>query len=49
MLIEKPKTIIITVRDRIENNSKSMTVYETDIDEVFNKIKACLHSTLSCP
>jgi len=36
---EKPKAIMITLRDRKENKSKTLTVYGASIEEVLNKIK----------
>jgi hypothetical protein len=36
---EKPKSVTITVRDRKDNGSKSITVYNATLDEVYNKIK----------
>ena len=44
MLTEKPKAIIITVRDRKSNKSKSITLYETSLEEIFKKIEAALSS-----
>lgn len=40
MLTEKPKSIIITIRDRKINKSESMTVYGTDIAEVRKRIES---------
>lgn len=40
--IEKPSSIVITVRDRKSNKSKSITVYDTELDEIFNKIQRML-------
>lgn len=37
MLTDKPKAIIITVRDRNSNKSKSITVYNTDLEEIYKK------------
>jgi hypothetical protein len=42
MLTEKPKGIVITVRDRKQNKSKSITIYNTTIDEVFKRIEKAL-------
>jgi len=39
MLTEKPKAIVITVRDRKGNKSRSLTVYDADLDEVYKKIE----------
>lgn len=36
---EKPKGIMITIRDRKENASKTLTVYNATLEEVYNKIK----------
>ena len=40
--IEKPKGIMITLRDRKENKSKTLTVYDTTLEEVFERIKKAL-------
>ncbi len=37
--IEKPKSVMITIRDRKTNESKSFTVYDTIVDEVYKKVK----------
>jgi len=42
MLTEKPNSVVITVRDRNENKSKSITVYNTTIDEVYKKVEQSL-------
>jgi len=42
MLTERPKSIVVTVRDRKENRSKSISVYNTTLDEVYKKIEKCL-------
>jgi len=42
MLTEKSKSVIITIRDRKENKSKSITVYGTSLDEVYKKIENAL-------
>jgi len=42
MITEKPKSIIITIRDRKENKSKSITVYNTTLDDVERKIKKAI-------
>lgn len=44
MLTDKPKAIIITVRDRKSNKSKSITVYNTDLEEIYKKIESILKS-----
>ncbi len=44
MLTAKPKAIIITVRDRKSNKSKSITVYDTSLEEIFKKIEDALRS-----
>lgn len=36
---KKPKGITITVRDRRENESKSLTVYNTSLEEIYEKIE----------
>jgi hypothetical protein len=42
MLTEKPRSIAITIRDRKENKSKSITVYGVSLEEVYKKIEAVL-------
>ncbi len=42
--IQKPKGIMITIRDRKENKSKTITVYGADIEIVFKKIKKAIES-----
>lgn len=42
MLTEKPKSIIITIRDRKNNKSKSITVYDITLKEVYKKIESAL-------
>lgn len=42
MLMDKPKSIVITVRDRIENKSKSITVYGISMEEVYKRIETAL-------
>lgn len=42
MLTEKPNSIVVTVRDRKNNKSKSITVYDAGLDEVFKKIEKAL-------
>jgi hypothetical protein len=42
MLTDKPNSIIITVRDRKTNKSKSITVYDTTLDEVYAKVEKAL-------
>ena len=37
--IHKPISITITIRDRQNNKSKSITIYNSGLDKVFNKIK----------
>ena len=39
---EKPKSVMITIRDRRENKSKTITVYNTDLEEIYKKIKDVL-------
>lgn len=40
--IEKPKSVMITIRDRRENKSKTITVYDTNLEEVYGKIKKAI-------
>ena len=40
--VEKPNAVVITVRDRKSNKSKSITVYDATLDEIFNKIQRML-------
>ncbi len=42
MLTEKPKAIIVTVRDRKDNTSKSITVYDATVNDVFNRVEKAL-------
>jgi hypothetical protein len=42
MLTDKPKSIIITIRDRKDNKSKSITVYDATLDEVYAKVQKAL-------
>jgi hypothetical protein len=42
MLTEKPNSVVITVRDRKENKSKSITVYGANVQEVYEKIEKLL-------
>lgn len=44
--INKPKGITITLRDRQENRSKSITVYGVSLDELEKKIEKVLHVDL---
>ena len=37
--INKPKSITVTVRDRKNNDSKSITVYNKSLDDVIEKIE----------
>lgn len=37
--IEKPESVMITVRNRKTNESKSITVYGASVKEVHEKIK----------
>lgn len=39
---EKPKGIMITIRDRKTNQSKTFTVYDTTLEEVYGKIEKAL-------
>lgn len=41
--INKPKSITITIRDRANNKSRSITVYNAKLDDVTEKIKIALH------
>lgn len=43
MLTEKPKAIIVTVRDRKANESKSITVYDATVDDVYKRVKSALN------
>ena len=36
--IDKPKSITVTVRDRRNNKSQSITVYNESLDDVIKKI-----------
>lgn len=36
---EKPKSVMITIRDRRDNKSRTITLYDTNLDEVYRKIK----------
>lgn len=40
--INKPKGITITIRDRQDNRSKSITVYGTSLEELQKKIEQVL-------
>ena len=40
--IKKPKSIMITIRDRRENRSKTITAYDFTVEEAFNIIKKAL-------
>jgi hypothetical protein len=42
MLTDKPKSVIITIRNRKENKSKSITVYGISMEEVYKKIEIAL-------
>lgn len=42
MLTEKPKAIVITIRDRKANKSKSITVYGITLEEVFKRVEKVL-------
>jgi hypothetical protein len=42
MLTDKPKSIIITIRDRKDNKSKSITVYGTTVEEIYTKVQKAL-------
>ena len=42
MLTEKPTSVVVTVRDRKENVSKSITVYNTTVDEVYKRVEQSL-------
>lgn len=37
--IHKPKSITITIRDRQNNKSRSITIYDSSLDKIFGKIK----------
>jgi hypothetical protein len=40
MLTEKPNAIVITVRDKKRNKSKSKSVYDSTVEEVCKKLEA---------
>jgi len=40
--IGKPNSITVTVRDRINNRSQSITVYNTTLDDIVKKIQRSL-------
>jgi hypothetical protein len=40
--INKPKSITVTVRDRRDNKSQSITVYNNSLDDVIKKIEKLL-------
>ena len=42
MRLEKPKRILVTVQDRQTNKSKSLTVYDTELEVVYNLIASIL-------
>jgi hypothetical protein len=42
MLTEKPNSVVITVRDRKENKSKSITVYGVELEEVYRRVEKTL-------
>ena len=35
----KPESVMVTIRNRKNNTSKSVTLYDTSIEEVYEKIK----------
>lgn len=37
--IKKPESVMITIRNRKTNESKSLTVYDTDVKDVYEQIK----------
>jgi len=39
---DKPKSVTITIQDRSDKKSKSFTVYNTDIDEVYGIVRRAL-------
>ena len=41
--INKPKGITITIRDRQENKSKTITVYDTDLEAIYKTIEKALN------
>jgi len=40
--IGKPNSITVTVRDRINNKSQSVTVYNKNLNDVVNKVTKVL-------
>lgn len=44
VIINKPKSITITIRDRDNNKSRSITVYNTTLQVVVEKIKTALQN-----
>ena len=40
--IKKPKSIMITIRDRKENKSKTLTAYDVTLEEALAAIKKAL-------
>jgi hypothetical protein len=42
MLTEKPNSVVITVRDRKSNKSRSITVYGASLEEVYSKVEKAL-------
>jgi|GEM_PF-2111208 len=42
MRLEKPKRILVTVQDRQTNKSKSLTVYDAELETVYGLIASIL-------
>jgi len=42
--LNKPKSVTITIRDRNANKSKSITVYGSELDDVYKNIQMLLSS-----
>jgi len=44
VMLNKPKSITITIRDRFANKSKSITIYGAEMDDVYKRIQLLLRS-----
>ena len=42
MHLEKPKRVLVTVQDRQTNKSKSLTVYDAELETVYNLIASVM-------
>jgi hypothetical protein len=40
--LEKPKSVMVTIRDRRENKSKTITAYDITLEEVYKRVKRVL-------